>query len=233
MLDSGVDHRAGQTLTQRLMRIRTFSGIACLLLAPLTAQAQFHSYPSFQVPRISTRDFTFAIADGGRDATTLLYQWRGSSTVNRHLQFDLGVADGPPGDVRFVIGGGLAQQTHRANVDFPLDMALTAGVGGSFGDGLSLLRVPFGLSLGHTFLFDSPTALTPYVHPRVALDYCSRCGPGADGDADIGMELDLGLDVRFTRAMSMRASVLMGGTNFTRGGDSFGLSLVWSPPGFR
>jgi hypothetical protein len=208
------------------------------MLTPAAVHAQFHSYPSFQVPRVSTRDFTFAVADGGRDATTLLYQWRGSGSARSHLQLDAGLADGfGDDDLRLIIGGGLAQQVHVSDADFPLDMAFTAGVGGSFGDGGSLLRVPFGLSLGHTFAMDSPVALTPYVHPRVSVDYCSRCGPRADdgrpdGDTDIGVEMDVGLDARFTRAMAMRASVVLGSGAFGRG-DAFGISLVWSPPGFR
>lgn len=221
------------------MRVRSICGVACILLTPAVVQAQFHSYPSFQVPRVSSRDHTFAIADGGREATSLLYQWRGGGSARSHLQLDVGLADGIfEDDLRLVLGGGFAQQLHLDDNDMPLDMALTLGVGGSFGDGATLMRIPVGLSLGHTFLFDSPVALTPYVHPRVSVDYCSRCGgppfdeDRRDGDTDIGVEMDLGLDVRFTRAMSVRASVVLGSNAFV-GGDAFGLSLVWAPPGFR
>jgi hypothetical protein len=153
--------------------------------------------------------------------------------MRSHLQLDAGIADnrGENG-LRVVLGGSLAQQAHRADADFPLDMAFTAGVGGSFGNGLSLIRVPFGLSIGHTFPLDGAPALTPYVHPRVSIDHCSRCGPRDRGDTDVGVEMDIGLDAKFTRAMAMRASVVLGSGAFGRG-DAFGVSLVWSPPGFR
>lgn len=220
------------------MRMRSLCGVACIALTPAAVHAQFHAYPSFQAPWVSARDHTFAIADGGRDATSLLYQWRGSGSARSHLQLDVGVADGfRDDDLRLVLGGGFAQQVHRADNDFPLDMVFTAGVGGSFGDGGSLMRVPFGLSLGHTFDLDSPVALTPYVHPRISIDYCSRCGPRdeddrRDGDTDIGVEMDIGVDARLTRAMAIRASVVLGSNAFV-GGDAFGIALVWSPPGFR
>lgn len=216
------------------MRMRSICGVACLVLIPAALHAQYQNYPSFQVPRVSTRDFTFAVADAGRDATTLLYQWRGSRSTRSHTQLDIGLVDGYGNDdLRLVLGGGIAHQVHRSNAELPLDMAFTAGVGGSFGDGGTLIRVPFGLSVGHAFALDSPVVLTPYVHPRVSIDFCSRCGPPRDrGDADVGVEMDLGLDARLTRAMAVRASAVLGSGAFGRG-DAFGISLVWSPPGFR
>lgn len=214
--------------------MRFICGVACIVLTPAAVYAQFHSYPSFQVPRVSTRDFTFAIADGGRDATTLVYQWRGSRSVRSHTQLDIGLVDGFRDDgLRLVLGGGIAQQVHRSNADLPLDMAFTAGVGGSFGNGVTLVRVPFGLSLGHAFELDSPVVLTPYVHPRVSIDFCSRCGPPGDrSDSRVGFEMDVGLDARLTRAMALRASAVLGSGPFGRG-DAFGISLVWSPTRFR
>jgi hypothetical protein len=215
------------------------TGLCALLvftavLAPRMAAAQFHTYPSFQIPRVSVRDYNFGIGDAGDGGSTLLFQWREGTGPRTHLQFDAGLADPEGGgDMRFVIGGSLGRQVRDGDNDLPLDMLFTVGIGGSFGDGFSLLRIPFGLSVGHTFLLDDPISISPYAHPRLSLDYCSRCGGGGDSDTDFGVDVDLGVDVRVARTISIRASVMLAGSDFVGRDDAFGLSLVWLPPGLR
>jgi hypothetical protein len=206
--------------------------LALVFAAPGVARAQYGHTPSFQVPRVSDRDYNFAVADGG--GTTLLFQWREGTGSRTHLVFDAGLADpGGNAGVRIVLGGGFGFSVHSSNDEMPLDMVLTGGIGGVFGDGLSRLRIPFGLSVGHQFLLDSPVSITPYAHPRLALDYCSRCGPRARGESDLALDVDLGVEVGVSRRVALRASVLLAGSDSFGREDSFGVSLVWVPPGLR
>ena len=152
-----------------------FGGALALLLAVTKADAQALNYPSLQVPTASTRDYTGALSGG--DGTTLLFQWREGWTARRHLQLDVGIADRKGSEsLLMLIGGAFGQELLRASGDQPLDLLFTGGVGMSFGDGVSLLRVPIGLSIGHTFDLDDGMSLTPYVHPRASIDVCSNCG---------------------------------------------------------
>lgn len=220
-----------------MLNVRSVVRIAALaafsFVAPVTASAQFNGTPSFQVPRVSERDFNFAVADADGTGTTLLFQWREGVGSWTHLVFDAGLADpGGRGDVRLVLGGGFGYWFYSSNDELPLDMMVTGGIGGSFGDGLSLIRVPFGLSVGHRFVLDAPIAVTPYAHPRLALDYCSKCGGGGDSDTDLSVDVDLGVDVEISRSVALRASILLSGSDFASD-DAFGVSLVWTPRGLR
>jgi hypothetical protein len=110
-------------------------------------------------------------------------------------------------------------------------MVLTGGIGGSFGDGSSFLRIPVGLSVGHRFPFDVPLSITPYAHPRLTIDYCGRCAPGRDSDTNLGVDIDIGVGAEISRSLELRASVLLGGSDFYGKDNAFGLSLAWTPRG--
>jgi hypothetical protein len=78
--------------------------------------------------------------------------------------------------------------------------------------------------------------LTPYLHPRVSLDVCSECGGDArridddDDDFDINADVELGLDLTFTPALSIRLAAVLGTDSFVLGdGDAFGVSLAYRP----
>ena len=212
------------------MRNRCLLACLAVMVLPLTARAQFYSYPSFQVPRISLREYNFAVGDGPDAGTSLVFQWREGVNDRMHLQLDAGLADPrAAGDSRFIIGGGVARQMATASDDFPLDMMLTFGLGGSFGGGRSFLRAPVGLSVGHRFLLDAPFTVTPYAHPRLSIDYCSRCSTSGRSDTNLGVDVDLGVDVEVTRSIALRFSALFAGSDFYSRDNGFGFSLAWRP----
>src|SRR5262245_36358555 len=119
---------------------------ACFsLLVPRSSLlAQYYAYPSFQPPAAMWREYNFGFADGQNGGTTLIFQWREGLNSKLHLQFDAGLADAgsPNADARLIIGGGVVRQLKLASDDLPLDMAITAGIGGSFGSSTSFLRTP-------------------------------------------------------------------------------------------
>jgi len=217
---------------KQAMRGRGLVGALAILVAFTTtasdASAQALNYPSLQIPSASTRDYTGAIAGG--DGTTLLFQWREGWTDRRHLQLDLGIADRKGNEsLLLVIGGAFGQELLRANADQPLDLLLTGGVGMSFGDGVSLLRIPVGVSIGHTFDLENGMSLTPYVHPRASIDVCSNCSNRSDSQSEVSLNFDLGLNFQVSRQFAVRAAAAFSGSDLAGDDDSFAVGFVWTP----
>ncbi len=199
---------------------------ATLTTSVLGAQAA--NYPSLQLPRASTRDYTAAIAAGS--GTVALFQWREGAGTDMHLGLDVGVADYKgSSDISLFVGGSLGKELLRATGDQPLDLLLTAGIGGSFG-GANVFRIPVGVSVGHTFGLDDGMSITPYVHPRLSLDLCSDCGGKDDSRSDVSLAFDIGTNFQINRQFAIRAAVAFTGSDFF-GDDSFAIGINWTPAG--
>jgi hypothetical protein len=210
-----------------LARARVWSlALACMVITAAPAAAQGWNYPSFHHPHIMSREFNFALADGGDAGTALLFQWREGFGVGTELNLDVGFADPDVGDSRFILGGGLARRLAAATTEMPLDLVLTAGLYAAFGDP-NVIRLPVGLSVGHRFPLEGAMAITPFVHPRVSIDFCSNCF-GNDDDNDLSVNFDIGADLELSRMLSLRFAALFAGGDIF-GDDGFGISLSWKP----
>lgn len=199
-------------------------------LAASDGQAQAWAYPSFQPPTLTPREFNFGIADAGKAGTSILFQWREGFAPRSQFSLDIGVGDPDArgADNVLFLGGQYAYQIAKASADVPLDFLLTAGAGFAFGNNTTL-RVPVGVSIGHRFPLDGTVALTPYVHPRMSLDFCGGC----NGDeSQIGISFDVGANLELTRVLAIRGTAFFGGSD-RFGEDGLGISLVWTPPGLR
>jgi hypothetical protein len=212
-----------------LARARVWSlAFACSVITAAPLAAQGWNYPSFNQPQIMSREFNFGLADGGDlGGTSIVFQWREGLRIRTETKVDVGFADPETGDAFFIVGGALGQRLAVATADMPLDLVLTAGVYGSFGD-FNLFRVPVGLSVGHRFPLEGAMAVTPYVHPRVSLDFCSDCAPPTD-DTDISINFDLGADLELSRQLSLRFAALFAGGDLFGDDDGFGISIAWRP----
>lgn len=201
--------------------------------APATAGAQAWAYPAFQPPRVMTREFNFGVADAGHAGTSLVFQWREGLTPRTQLSLDVGFADPDgEGNGKLLLGGQFAGMLTEAKADMPLDFLATAGLNLAVGDGSDLIRIPFGVSIGHRFPLEEGFAITPYIHPRISLDVCTDCGgPDGDNETDLGIDFDLGANFEVTRNLSFRVSALFGGSDTFGDSDGFGLSLAWTPTG--
>ena len=207
------------------------AGAALSLAATAEAGAQAFSYPAFQAPRISQREFNFGLADGD-GATSLLFQYRTASGPRNQLSFDVGFAD-TEGDVDVLfLGGQFARQLTTSNAQMPFDIALTVGANLAtyeVGDErVNIFRVPVGVSAGHVFPLEGGMSITPYIHPRLAIAKCSA-DFGCD-DTEIGLEFDIGGEFKFNPAFAVRLSAGFGDQD-TFNDDSFGVSLAWTPGG--
>jgi hypothetical protein len=192
--------------------------------------AQAASYPSFQPPKIAVREFNFALADArNNDGATFLFQWREEASSRSQFSADIGLATAEQrgSDLQLLVAGQYAYMLQKETPDVPLDFLLTVGAGIGFGN-YTTLRVPVGVSTGHRFELEGDVAITPYVHPRLSLDFCG-CGRGRSA---LGLSFDLGADFEVSKVISLRASALFGGGDLF-GSDGLGVSLAWHPPGLR
>jgi hypothetical protein len=205
--------------------------VAAMIVAPSVAGAQAWAYPAFQPPRVMNREFNFGVADAGHAGTSLVFQWREGLSTRTQFSFDAGFAD-PDGQSngKLLLAGGFAGLFNQPSKEMPLDFLGTVGVGMALGGGSNLVRIPFGVSIGHRFPLDEGFAITPYVHPRLSLDICSDCGKGETDRTDLGIDFDLGANFEVTRQLSFRVSALFGGSDTFGGSDGFGISMAWTPP---
>jgi hypothetical protein len=197
-------------------------------LVASSADAQAWNYPALQTPTVS-REYNFVVADGD-DAfgTSFVFQWRNPMGVRSQLSLDGGMAD-TDADTYLLLGGTYGYQLARARRDMPIDVLLTAGLNGAFGDG-NLFRIPVGVSVGHRFPLEGRLAITPYAHPRLSIDHCGDC---VADETEIGIAFDFGADIEFSPQLAMRVAVGMGGSDFFEDQDAIGISLAWSPAGAR
>lgn len=211
-------------------RLAAAAGAAALLAAvPRTVAAQAANYPAFQPPMVVDREFNFGVGDGDR-GTSVVFQWREGWSPVSQLSLDVGILDrdGRDEDVQLLVGGAFARQLTRASQDMPLDMLFTAGAYLAVADPV-FFQLPVGLSVGHRFPLEGQLAITPFVHPRVALEYCDDCGPDDDSETDLGVMFDIGVDFEMTRQLSLRAGVVLGDDDR----EAIGISLAWRPAGLR
>jgi hypothetical protein len=218
--------------------MRSLNALALLTIvaaAPLAAQA--YNYPALQTPRIVDREYNFAAATGGNAGTSLIFQWREGLSDDWQLTLEGGLATpkSPPLvklDTRLLVGAGVAWQWVRATADLPLDLAVTGETGLWSGNGQTVIRIPVGVSAGHTFVLDNSSELTPFVHPRLSLDNdnCRACG-GTTTKLDV--DIDIGLNYEITPQLGVRVAALLGGASYAGSTNAIGFSLAWTPKGLK
>ena len=212
----------------RLPTLARAAAIAAAIALPAADAAAQTFYPAFQPARTVQREYNFAIADGD-GGTQFLFQWHEGLTSASGFRFDGGLIDPDgDGDVLVLLGGTYLRQINNAGTELPLDLLFTVGGNAAVGDAV-LLEVPVGISVGRRFPLDGTFALTPFVHPRLALQYCNECGEGGDSDTDLGIGVDIGVDFEISSRMSLRGALLLGSDDT----DAIGLGLAWRPSGLR
>lgn len=192
--------------------------------------AQASNYPSLQVPTASTRDYTAAVSSGS--GTVAMFQWREGWSRGRHWQLDGGLIDRKgSGNLSLFAGGGIGHELTRATKDQPLDVLLTAGVGAAFGGGSTVVRIPVGASIGHTFPLEQGMSVTPYVHPRASIDVASNGGRNGGGQSEVSLNFDLGVSFTVNPQFAVRAAAAFTGSEVAGGQDSFAIGFNWTPAG--
>src|SRR5688500_833047 len=193
----------------RIGGFRTAGVVGAMMLVGSAVGSAQTTYPSFQQPRVASREFNFGIADGD-GITPFVFQWREGTSVGSQLSFDAGLADPDQegADVYLILGGQYARSLARSRADMPLDVLFTAGAFTQFGNDQVFLNIPVGTSVGHRFpLQGTQMAITPYVHPRLALQYVSfDNGTVDESDTEIDISFDVGGSLEFSPQLALRLS---------------------------
>ena len=131
------------------------------------------------------------------------------------IGFRAGLADSKNTDARFLLGGDFRARVLSYSQQFPLDGAVTLGLGGNFGNGINVGYIPIGFSLGRRVLLEgSKTSFVPYVHPVLTPTF-------GDTNDDVLFTLGLGVDIKFNPNLDLRVSGGIGDL------DGVGISLAF------
>jgi hypothetical protein len=215
-------------MTVRTTMAFTLGALVAAFTATGRAGAQASNYPSMQVPTASARDYTAAVSSG--PGITALFQWREGWAPRRHWQLDAGLIDRKGSDaLSLFVGGGIGQELARARGDQPLDLLFTAGAGAALGGGATVVRIPVGVSIGHTFDLDQGMAITPYVHPRASLDWASGAGGSGGSQSEVSLNFDLGVNFRVNSQFAVRAAAAFTGAELAGAQDTFAVGFNWTP----
>ena len=187
---------------------------AALLVLASTGQAAAQAWdaPTFFSPRQHDDLGVYVIFPDGGDVGVEGI-WRQSGNLN--LGVRLGVVD------ERVLLGAEFYNPIRLNQS-PVLLSWLLGFGATFGDNVTWLRVPFGVSLGANLGNTGGIQITPYVHPRVALDVLAiDVGDEEQTDTDVNFDVDLGADVLLSPAWSLKFGATVGES------DAFGVGLAY------
>jgi len=170
--------------------------------------AQETGTPMFKAPyrAFKTHEFGAAFSDPGKDFSYALEGFYSYGRGSNDFGLRAGIADPTgAGSTSLLLGGDFRTRIVSYSESFPLDGALTVGVGANLGDGDDLIYLPLGLTFGRRFeLENSKTTFTPYVHPTLLPVL------GAAGGDDVGFALGLGVDLRFSQDWQARVSGSVG-----------------------
>lgn len=189
------------------MRRNLYGGLLVAALVSLSANvsaAQETGTPMFKAPyrAFTSHEFGAAFSDPGQGVSFALEGFYSYGRGTNDFGIRAGFADPEgAGDSRFLLGGDFRTRVVSYSESFPLDGALTVGVGLNLGDGDDLIYLPLGISLGRRFEIEgSKTTFTPYAHPVIVPVL------GASGGSDVGFALGLGVDLRLSQSLAARVS---------------------------
>lgn len=198
------------------MRGKLLSLAAALVVVSTgAAEAQTVGTPVFMAPYRAFQSYEFGgyISDPGSASWAVegfyRYGWR-----KNDVGFRLGLADF--GDnTRLLLGADFRSRLISHSQSFPLDGALTLGLGGALGDG-SVVFIPVGFSLGRRVeLENSKVSFVPYVQPTLTPAFSS-------GDSDVLFTLGLGVDIKVAPQLDIRITAGVGDQD----GIGIGLSYL-------
>jgi len=189
------------------------AAVALALAAP--AGAQETGTPVFSAPYRAFSHHELGLSLSAPEGSDLGIEGFYSFASGRNdFGLRVGVLDeGESSDL--VLGGRFRTRLVTHSENFPLDGALTVGLGAQFLDGGTVLRTPIGLSLGRRIdSRSSGMSFVPYLQPVLIPTF-------SDGDSELAFALGLGLDLRLTRRFDLRLSGSVGDL------EGFAVSFAW------
>ena len=203
---------------------RKIVGMAIAALASVVlagnAVAQETGTPVFKSPYRSfvSNEYGATFSDPG-SASWALEGFYGYGRDRWDIGLRAGIID-IADETGILIGGSGRTRVLQSSESFPLDGALTLGVGAMISDDFTTILIPIGVSLGRRILLEgSETSFVPYLHPIIVPVL------GDDiGDDDVQMALGLGVDIKFSRSFDIRVAGAIGDDLYE--GVSVGLAFI-------
>lgn len=189
------------------MKRLVYGGIFALLMSAGiagTAAAQETGTPVFKSPyrTFTTSEVGVTFSDPG-GAGWALEGFYGYGQSRWDIGIRGGFLDTDGGETVILIGADARTRVLQSSESFPLDGALTLGIGAGINGGTTVF-VPIGVSLGRRIVLEgSETSFVPYLHPVLV----PTLGDGAD---DVLLALGLGVDIKFSRSFDIRVSGAVG-----------------------
>jgi len=199
------------------MKNAPLAGLAltAVLAAAAPATAQETGTPVFSAPyrAFSTHELGLSLsAPEGADLGLEGFYSFASGRNDFGLRVGLLDADDTS---NLALGGRFRTRLLTHSEDFPLDGALTVGLGAVFFDGGTVLRTPIGLSLGRRIdSASSGMSFVPYLQPVLVPTF-------SEGDSELEFALGLGLDLRLTHRFDLRVAGSVGDL------EGFSVSFAW------
>lgn len=192
------------------------------IIAPLAA-AQTTGTPVFLAPYRAFRSSELAgyFSDPGPGwVVEGMYRWgRNKSDLGIRAGIgdnDVDVPNGPSSTF-FVAGVDFRHRVVTHTESFPLDGALTLGLGGIFGDNATTGLLPIGITLGRRVeLEGTRTSFVPYFHPVLTPIF------GDTNNDDVLFGIGLGVDIKFSPQVEFRVGAGLGDYD----GISLGISFT-------
>ena len=178
--------------------------LAAFIAAP--AAAQETGTPVFKSPyrTFTTSEVGLTFSDPGAGVDWALEGFYGYGRGRWDIGLRGGVADFSSDDTGILLGASARTRVLESSESFPLDGALTLGLGTMIVDGDILFRAPVGISLGRRVVLEgSETSFVPYLHPVLV----PRFG---EGDSEVDLALGLGVDIKFGRTFDIRVAGAIG-----------------------
>jgi hypothetical protein len=193
----------------------TALGLAAALALGARAEAQETGTPVFSAPFRAFSHHEVGLSLSAPEGSDLGVEGFFSFASGRN-DFGLRVGAVDAGESSdLVLGGRFRSRLITHSKDFPLDGALTVGLGAVFYDGDTVFRTPIGLSLGRRFdSSGSGMSFVPYMQPVLIPTF-------SKGDSSLDFALGLGLDIRLARHVDLRVSGSVGDL------EGFAISLAW------
>lgn len=188
----------------------------CLVPLPASGQVAWES-PLLVGPGTAGGLGIFLIEAHPGDGLGALVTWRRARAPGG-IGFRAGIAEDGRDEISGFAGADLSSLWIRADSEFPLDVAWVVGMGVGVGDYMKL-AFPLGLSLGRRVPLEG-AEIVPYATPRLFLD-ANFGDRGPEDDLDLGVAVDLGMDVVISSATAVRFGATLG----DREALAIGLSL--------
>lgn len=178
-----------------MKRFTLLAMLSAAMLLPSAASGQTAWDSPLLLPPRPQPGVGIFLADMEGGGLGVLGMWR-STTWNYGLRF--GISEGWNDEDLAVFGGvDYTGLINTASSDFPLDIDWVLGAGAGISDGVRF-SVPAGLTVGFSFQSEAARFI-PYVTPRVILD-ATFGNDERDSELDLGVAVDLGLDLRLMRS---------------------------------